>query len=575
MNKATFLFTIIVITLFASCSQFEYRESLTLADSMASINPKKAIAMLDSISQEMQNAPEYEQMYYKLLCIKAADKAYINQTSDSTILTLVKYYETDGDKKLLPEAYYYTGRVYRDLHDAPRALMFYQKAMNLIPENNKKKRSSIYNHMGRLFSNQHLYDESIRMYLKSYQYDVDLHDTINIIYSLRDLAYTYNKVCQKDSSLHYYEKAYIMAKRINNDHMKNIILAQMASFYIEQHNYKKAKECLKPSLDILDSINISANYAMALKICMNTGQYDSAHFYAKELLTVGTIYAKQTATRCLTELALREKDYENIAKYLKMFNEYTDSVKVITATESVNRMNSLYNYNLREKENLTLKAENANKKLLLTITASVVFALFMILVGYVYRNRQKQKLQTERLKRLKKELYEQSEEYIQQNKEKINALEQELKKASDENHLLAERIEEQRADLMLANETAIRKQARNASAKARMEETDIYKTIQEHIKKDKIINMKVWNVLDEIINQEVADFKENIYSYYNISQHEYHICMLIRLDILPKDMATLLGCTTSAVSKARKRLQEKFFSDEGTAKDFDNFINSL
>ena len=26
----------------------------------------------------------------------------------------------DGDKRLLPEAYYYAGRVYRDLGDAPR-----------------------------------------------------------------------------------------------------------------------------------------------------------------------------------------------------------------------------------------------------------------------------------------------------------------------------------------------------------------------------------------------------------------------------------------------------------------------
>ncbi|WP_288082441.1 hypothetical protein [Xylanibacter rodentium] len=310
---------------------------------------------------------------------------------------------------------------------------------------------------------------------------------------------------------------------------------------------------------------------MALKICMNTGQYDSAHFYAKELLTVGTVYAKQTASRYLTELALKEKNYNNAEEHLKQFNKYTDSVKIITATESVNRMNSLYNYKLREKENLMLKAENANKKLILTIVISVSFIIFVILITYVYRNRQK----LERLGRLRKQLYEQSEEYVRQNKEKIQELEQELKRTSDENMLLIERIEQQRADLILANQTAMRKQARNESSKNRIAATDIYKTIQDHIKKDKVITPKEWETLDRTVNQEVNDFKDNLYSYHRISQHEYHICMLIRLALSPTEMATLLGCTTSAISKARRRLQEKFFSDNGTAKDFDNFINSL
>ena len=82
----------------------------------------------------------------------------------------------------------------------------------------------------------------------------------------------------------------------------------MASVYIEKKNYIKAKECLSPILNKPDSIELSPDYCMALKICMNTGQYDSAHFYAKELLTVGTVYAKQTASRYLTELAKRERE---------------------------------------------------------------------------------------------------------------------------------------------------------------------------------------------------------------------------------------------------------------------------
>ena len=575
MNKITYIIASVIVLLSFSCSRFEYRKSLIVADSLTATNPQRAVAMLDSMAPMMAGAPKHEQMFHRLLQIKAADKSYIKHSSDSTILSLVEYYETKGDKTLLPEAYYYAGKIYRDLNDAPRALEYYQKAAEITPEENLKLKGRIYFQSGRLLLNQALYSQAIDIYKKTLYYDTRRNDSIDIIDTSRDLAYIYNKDGQKDSCLHYYNEAYRLAKETNNIRLKMSVLAQMASFYIENKDYVKAKECLQPELNANFEKNRSPIHTMALKIYMNTQQYDSAHFYAKELLKVGTIYARQTASRCLTELALRENNNEDAIKYLRLFNEYTDSVKTITATESVNKMNSLYNYNLREKENLILKADNANKKLTLAITISLIFTLFVILITYIYRNKQKQKLQTERLKRLKKVLYEQSAEYIQKNNEKITALEQEIKRTSNENLLLIERIEKQRADLILANETAIRKQAKNESAKARIGTTDIYKSIQNHIKRDKVINAQEWKELDEMINREIIDFKTNLYSYYNISPHEYHICMLIRLEFPPTDIATLLGCTTSAVSKARKRLQEKFFSDEGTPKDFDIFIKTL
>ena len=575
MNRAILLIITIIIAFFYSCYGPKYRKGLTEADSITSVNPQRAMAMLDSMKQEMADAPENEQMYHKLLCIKASVKAYITPTSDSTILPIVEYYETTGDKKLLPEAYYCAGRTYQNLNDAPRALEYYQKAIDLTSENNLKMKSALYFHSGRLFLNQALYNKALDMYKNTLVCDTKLNDSINIIHTLRDLAYTYNKNNQKDSSLYYYKKAYEVAENMDNKQMKMSVLAQMSAFYIDIGDYKKAKECLQPELSANIKLELSPDYVMALKICMNTSQYDSAHFYAQELLKIGTVYAKQTASRYLTELALKEKNYNNAEEHLKQFNIYTDSVKIITATESVNRMNSLYNYNLREKENLTLKAENANRKFTFTIVLSGVFILAFVLFTYIYYNRQKQKQQTERLKRLKKELYKQSEEYIRKNEEKINTLEQELKITSDKNMLLVERIEEQRTDLMLANEAAKRKLAKKESTKTRLTATDIYKTIQDHIKREKVINTKEWNALENVIIQEIDDFKNHLHSYHNISHHEYHICMLIRLDITPKDIATLLGCTPSAVSKARKRLQEKFFSDKGTPKDFDNFIKSL
>lgn len=573
MKKLIFILIAIFAVLFSSCSGAKYRKSLIEADSLCSTNPREAIMVLGRMKQEMTEASEQERMYYRLLQIKAADKAYIRHTSDSIILELVEYYETEGDKKLLSEAYYYAGSTYRDLNDAPRALEYYQKAMELI--SNGHIMGNLYFQIGNLLLNQTFYNQAIDMYQKAKMYYIAQNDRVNTVHTLRNLAYTYNKIGEIDSCLTYYQTAYELAKEINDINIQREITAQMASFYIEKKDFVKAKKYLQPMLNGCDSLNLSPIYAMALKTYINTAQYDSAYFYAKELLKNGTIYAKQTATRYLTELALWKKDYTNADKYLKMFNRYTDSVKIITATESISRMNSLYNYNLREKENLRLKTENANRKLSLTVSTFVVFILLAAFITYIYISRQKQKRQIERLKKFRKDLFEQSEEYISQNKKKIKDIEQELERTSKENLMLMERIKQQRADLILANENAIRKQEKNESSRMRIAATEIYETIQEHIRDEKIINAKEWEILEDVINNEITDFKGNLHLYHDISQHEYHICMLIRLGISPKDMGILLGCTTSAVSKARKRLHEKFFSNEGTPKDFDDFVNSL
>ena len=576
MNKITYIIATAIILLSFSCSRFEYRKSLIVADSLTETDPQRAVAMLDSMAPMMAGAPKHEQMFHRLLQIKAADKSYIKHSSDSTILSLVEYYETKGDKTLLPEAYYYAGNIYRDLNDAPRALEYYQKAEeSLLDDTDLKFKSKLHNQQGYLFLFQYQNNKAISHFKSAYEYERKNKDTTMMTYCLKNIAFAFGENKDQDSCLFYYQEAYKLAKNKKDSILVQDIMGQMASFYTKKKDYDKAKEYLMPSLASTNNNNKSAYYSIAANIYMGTEEYDSALYYCKELLKSGSIHAKQSASRRLAYIYLDKKDFPNAQKFLLLFKEQTDSVNKITAIESINRMNALYNYNLREKENIMLKAENIKKKSSLIIMIVIFFTILMLSAIYIYRNIQKQKLQIEKVKKLRKKLYEQSTEYIQRNNEKINALEQELKKTSNENHLLIEKLEEQRADLILANETAIRKQTRNETAKARIVATDIFKTIQDYIKKEKVVNGKEWKELDEVMNREIPDFKTNLYSYYNISPHEYHICMLIRLEFSPTDMAILLGCTTSAVSKARKRLQEKFFSDEGTPKDFDQFIKTL
>lgn len=561
-----------------SCSAPKHNPVFNLIDSLSYVAPKDALRLLDSIKIASSTHPlsKNDEMYYHLLCIKSSDNAYIEHQSDSIVQVLIGYYEHTGQVDFLRQTYYYAGRIYVDLNDSQRALECFQKAAELIPDNLEPKvKGSIYFQMARLFLNQALYSNAIEMYRVTLDNDRKRNDSANAVHTLRDMGYTYGKMGMEDSCLSYYAKALDLAKQVGNEALTGSVYGQMTSYYIEKKDFEKAKQALFHASGVGAEINRSPNYTMALKIYMNTKQYDSAFIFAERLLTVGTLQARQTANRCLTELYLRENRYDESLECLNRYYRLTDSVKKVTATEALCRMNALYNYNKREKENLKLKADNARFISVFSLVSAVCIILVFVLVLQIRRNRKRRKIQMERLLKLRKELFEKSEEFVQKNSIKITELENRLNEVSSENHLLIDELEKQRQNLVMANEMATVVIRRQNTVRARIAASSIYSVIHEYIRKGKVLSENQWNALDEMLNQEIENFKSKIYGLHHISVHEYRLCLLIALDITPKEMGSLMGCSSSAISKARTRMQEKFFGDKGNAKDFDAFIKSL
>jgi len=56
---------------------------------------------------------------------------------------------------------------------------------------------------------------------------------------------------------------------------------------------------------------------------------------------------------------------------------------------------------------------------------------------------------------------------------------------------------------------------------------------------------------------------------------EYHICLLIRLSFPPSTIRNFIGCSLSGISNIRKRMLKKIYGKEGTAKEFDEYIQNI
>ena len=236
-------------------------------------------------------------MYHRLLCIKVRDKAYVLHTSDTVILPVLHYYMTKGDRRLLPEAYYYAGRVYSDLGDAPQALDYFGKALESMEGEYEdlELKGVVYSQMGRLFLFQGLHEEALKAFRKGYDINLMSNDSISMVFGLRDIGDVCGMMGRQDSLLHYMERALRLAQHIGRMDLMRDVQSQMAACYIDLKQYDLAEKFLHQALIDIDPPSRSGIYCIAARFYKQTGQKDSAAWYYRQLTDLGTVYAKKEA----------------------------------------------------------------------------------------------------------------------------------------------------------------------------------------------------------------------------------------------------------------------------------------
>lgn len=524
MKTIQLLLICLLISCCHACHNRPYPHTMQVADTLVYSNPDSAIMLLAQLKDSINAEPEAAQMYYRLLTVKAKDKAYITHSSDSLILQALYYYEENNDEKHLPEAYYYAGRVYSDLGDAPQALAYYQKAAELLEgSTNYQLLKVVYSQMGDLFLYQDVYEEAMEAFKKAYYYNALLKDDRGMIINLRNIGHAFTACNNIDSAQYYYQTAYEAAKKADNQSLIDISLNTLSAFYIQTAKYSLAQNLLDIQ-KIKDSPN---NYILFATLYHQTGKLDSASFYYKKLLNSDNIYTQQAVHWGLAEIAQEQSDSKTAIKHIKQYSIWSDSIRKITNSETIRKMQSHYNYQLREKKNNKLEAKNTEQRfwnifvLLILLIVSLIFLIY-----HSKAQLRKSQLQNslKELERLKKEIQANRKEY----------------------------------ELDIANfkQSEIYSKFHTVQGFERLEETD-------------------WMELQNAINKTYKNFTHHLYSLYPISKIELRICLLIKTDISISHIALLTGRSKSAITSARRKLYEKVYGQKGGPEMWDQFILSL
>ena len=579
-NGVPLLFLLLLL-LFAACRPARYPQVLQEADSLASACPDSAVALLHGLRAEMAEERRAVQMYYRLLCIKAQDKAYIPHTSDSAVLSVLHYYEERKDRRHLPEAYYYAGRVYRDLGDAPQALDYFDKALEAMPRDGMLPlRSKVLSQMGTLFYRQGMYPEALEMYKGSLKSDSVLGDSVGIIANRLNMSLSYKSLGKQDSMRIFALSAHLLNRNMQRPPHTGDIENRLAWAYLCEQQYDSARLFLREALQNSNDRNKDAIYTTAGLFHQALGNSDSAVWYYQHLLHETSIYVRQVAYGNLAQLALAQNNPQKALHYLYEHNLCADSIQKITNTEGIRKVYALYNYQLREKENARLREANARK------TQNIVYlalgaGLLLVGSGAFYRKRKKQwKAQWENAENLRKEAYRRSAQFVQDNRAEMEKLQKKIRQLQrdlkDKGSMLEE-LERQKAILANTNQQTLLEQDKRRLAEEGLFSSDIYLHFRQQLEEEvPHLTPQDWNDLQEQLDACYDGFTRKLHTLHlRLSSKEMQTCMLIKARFSNTEIGKLTHTSVEGVSSRRSRLYEKVFHEKKGSKEWDAFIRSL
>lgn len=532
-QRALTIGLLFLLTLMAasSCKQ-EISPRLKEIDRSINKDYKIGEQALDSMERIGLLEAKPNQMYSKLLRLKIADKDYRPiQNKKKEIDSLVNYFQGQKDGDALAQAYYLAGRVNSDLGDSPKALILYQKAEETVNKDNYALQGDIYCQMGYIYKECHLFHDAITTLKKAYIMDSLNNNKQNMLFDIRDIGTNYLHLQETNTAKLYFSKGF--RKSIHtNEFMAKTFAHQLAVIYLNQKDYSRAKEYLNISLNHIENYdnNKSGIYATAYKLYEATGEDELKNKYESWLLDNGTIWAKKSIYKDQLSKILVNDRNPHILDTWNKYNQYSDSVGKFSDIESIKRIEQLYNYKLKEKENKSLNSHNTVLSIIiicLTITLISIIGLSFMTYSNIKQKRKNLELKLDKYEALKRSSEQKNEQNIK-----------------DKN-------------------CAFKKSA-------------IHQIIQNEIENGSYtLQDSYWKDLEKTVNEIYPNFTNNLNSFYEVSNHELKVCLMVKIGISPIHIAKFTNHSKEAINSTRGRLYAKVFKEPASAPKWDEFIKTL
>ena len=585
--RKQYLFLPILAFILFSCTDQHAESIITKAEQLLNTKPDSALAVLDDIQESKEDWPRSQQMRYELVYAQAQNKAYVNFTTDSIVLSLVDYYERHGNANEQMMANYMAGCAYRDLEDALSALKYLNLAVDAVDEKDGdcdlNTLMRVYSQMGGLYQRVAAFENERIADMHAERLAWQIGDTISALRlmwlqacCLFDSRNQSEAIMILDSIAQFTEK-----NGIQED--PDLIYPIKTDYYLERKDIKCA-EILLREYEYKTGI---------LTESLDTLNYDMAHFYLKgkyyniaqkpdsaiqmfnklsHLIELRPLYTsqrhglKEVSYQGLTKAYSLKHQPDSVIKYANLYCQWNDSSTRAKSSEYLLRYQSLYNYAKVQEQ--ALKAEQKASRLRVIIILLVVFATTIVIVAWLIYQ-----------KRLKKERQKQ----IETNKG-YQSLLHEIEKSAEELQLVktdSERFLKEKELEIQSLQTALSMYQGNVQ---NVEQWNNERTI---LQCDLVHHLHSLSAQGKVATQDELDglvtIAQNVFQKFHqtitdptkrLSNREIITCILIRFKFIPSEIAVLTNNSYQQITNLKSTINKKLFDKNG-AKTLDSNLMSL
>lgn len=361
-------------------------------DDILNHNPKRVSDSLNSFDISEFNIAD--QAYFYLLEAAAKDKNYQKLTGDSTLRIAEKYFSQVHDYYNLGRSQYYIAKYFSNINKPTNAFVILKRAENNINKQEPKDfylLGLIYSQHGAIHARQGNYKEAQIYYQKSLNAFTEIKDTIAMLISAKQLAWTY--ICQeefeysKEVLLEAIDLVHQTDRKTNRSQLIKIyasLLNGLNLYYQKTENYEEALEASKKAILLLEKEKIhvpSSYYSALITTFIEKQQIDSIYGYCQKMLTNSVaeknLLNQITVYKNLIDYEKAKENYKILSSYQEKYIELKDTYNKQLKFNEVIRLEKLYNYS--EKERLYYKAKNKNLWLFIFILILIVMASLILL----------------------------------------------------------------------------------------------------------------------------------------------------------------------------------------------------
>ncbi len=299
------------------------------------------------------------------------------------------------------------GNVFHTVGDYVKSLEMNFRAIELKQTLKDQNFAVNYFNIATIYTEQEDHRDAITYIFKAMAEDEKVNDSIGIMYDHYSLSAVYLRMHYDDSALYHGERAYELAKLLNDQNLKPAILNNFGEIYLEKKQAALADKYYHESIPFAIAINdvqvLSMDLLGLAKIYKDAHKQDSAVNYARQALAIA---AKNNFLKEVYMTADFLKDvFKDAGRFDSALKYMERSLVARDSLNNVEKVQKVQNLRLQEQERQQ-EIETSNLRFQSTIrfysvlTASVVF---LIIAGLLWRNNRQRKksyaeLETQKLK---------------------------------------------------------------------------------------------------------------------------------------------------------------------------------